>query len=70
MPEIKVTLRGREKPWTRKVKTRSSIVFEAVQEAGVNPLEVLIKVNGEFVPDIAKIRKGDNVELLEITSRG
>jgi sulfur carrier protein ThiS len=70
MPEVQVTVRGREKARTKKIRTRSSLVFDAVREAGINPLEVLIKVNGEFVPDTARLRKGDRVELMEITSRG
>ena len=70
MPDIRVTVRGRDGPRTRRIRTRSSIVGEAVLEAGINPIEVLIKVNGEFVPDTARVRKGDRVELKEITSRG
>ncbi len=70
MSEFRVTLRGREKPWSKKVRSRSSKVEDIVQKAGVNPLEVLIKLNGEFVPDTAKARNGDKLELLQITSRG
>ena len=70
MPEITVTLSGREKPWKKKVKTKSAVVEEAIQEIGINPLEVLVRVNGEFVPDTERLRKGDKLDLLEITSRG
>jgi len=70
MPRIKVTLRGRKKPWSRDVDVRASIVEEALVEIGINPLEVLVKLNGDFVPDIERIRTGDSLELLEITSRG
>ena len=70
MPEFRVTIRGREKPWSKKVKSRSAKVEDIVLKAGINPLEVLIKVNGEFVPDTAKARNGDRLELLQITSRG
>ncbi len=70
MPEFKVILRGREKLWSKKVKSRSGKVEDIVLKAGINPLEVLIKLNGEFVPDTAKARNGDKLELLQITSRG
>ena len=65
-----MTLRGRKKPWSRDVDVRASTVEEALVEIGINPLEVLVKLNGEFVPDIEGIRTGDSLELLEITSRG
>ena len=70
MPSVRVTLRGREEPWTKDIRVKSSVVEEVILEAGINPLEVLIKVNGEFVPDTAKIKKGDDITLLQITSKG
>ena len=70
MFSVKVSLRGREKPWSRIVRTGPYAVEEVVAGLGMNPLEVLIKLNGEFVPDTQKVRKGDEMELLEITSRG
>ena len=70
MPQVTVTLRGREDPWTKKFRSRSPVVEAIVQELGINPLEVLIKLNGEFVPDTHKARTGDKIELLQITSRG
>ena len=70
MFSVKVSLRGRDKPWSKTVKTGSSTVEDVVAGLGMNPLEVLIKLNGEFVPDTQKVRKGDRIDLLEITSRG
>lgn len=70
MFSVKVSLRGREKPWSRTVRTGPSTVEEVVAGLGMNPLEVLIKLNGEFVPDTQKVKKGDEMDLLEITSRG
>ncbi len=70
MPKVRVTLRGREKPWTRTIRTKSGVVEEVIQEMGINPLEVLVRVNGEFMPDTDRVRTGDRIELLEITSRG
>lgn len=70
MPQVRVTLRGREKPWTRTIRTKSGVVEEVIQEMGINPLEVLVRVNGEFMPDTDRVRTGDRIELLEITSRG
>lgn len=70
MFSVKVSLRGREKPWSRIVRTGPYAVEEVVAGLGMNPLEVLIKLNGEFVPDTQKVKKGDTIDLLEITSRG
>ena len=70
MPQVRVTIRGREKPFSRTVKARSCAVEDITQEIGVNPLEVLIRLNGEFVPDTEKARTGGRLELLVITSRG
>jgi sulfur carrier protein ThiS len=70
MIQVRISLRGRDKPWSRTVKTRSSTVEDIIIEAGLNPLEVLIKINGEFVPDTQRVKSGDRLELLEITSRG
>ena len=70
MPRIKVTLRGREKPWSRTVRTEAFTAEGILVEMGINPLEVLVKLNGEFVPDTQVVRTGDSLELLVITSRG
>lgn len=70
MPKVTVTLSGREKKRRMPVSSRSSLVEEIIKKAGINPLEVLVKLNGEFVPDIARARNGDRIELLQITSRG
>ena len=70
MPKISIELRGREKEMRKKIDSKSRFVGEAIQKAGINPLEVLVKINGKFVPDIEKVRDGDKVELLQITSRG
>ena len=70
MPQVSVTIRGREKPVRRSVRAKSRAVESILQEIGINPLEVLIKLNGEFVPDTENARTGDRLELLEITSRG
>jgi sulfur carrier protein ThiS len=70
MPKIKVILRGKKRPVTRTVKTKAAIVEDILIEMCINPQEVLIKLNGEFVPDIQKVKAGDRLELLEITSRG
>jgi sulfur carrier protein ThiS len=70
MHQVTVSMRGREKPWTRKFRARSDVVEEIVKELGINPLEILIRLNGEFVPDTEKAKAGDKIELLQITSRG
>ena len=70
MTRIEIKLRGREKPWSKVLDTAAKTAEEAVLEAGINPLEVLIRLNGEFVPDTQKLKSGDRLELLEITSRG
>ena len=70
MPHVSITIRGREKPVRKTVRAKSGVVECILQEIGINPLEVLIKLNGEFVPDIERARTGDKLELLEITSRG
>lgn len=70
MPQLKITIRGRDRPKTRTVKSKSSVVEEILQEIGINPLEFLVRLNGEFVPDTQKAKSGDRLELLEITSRG
>ncbi len=70
MPQVTVTIRGRDKVQRKSVSCRSSLVEEIIRKAGVNPLEVLVRLNGEFVPDIARARSGDKIELLQITSRG
>jgi sulfur carrier protein ThiS len=70
MTRIEIELRGRDKPWSKILDTMAGTAEGAVLEAGINPLEVLIKLNGEFVPDTQKVKTGDRLELLEITSRG
>jgi sulfur carrier protein ThiS len=70
MPQVSINIRGREKPVRRSVRAKSGVVEKILQEIGINPLDVLIKLNGEFVPDTEKARTGDRLELLEITSRG
>jgi sulfur carrier protein ThiS len=70
MPQISLTIRGRKKPVSRRFNSKSSVAESILKEMGINPLEVLIKLNGEFVPDNQRARKGDRIELLEITSRG
>lgn len=70
MPKIKVILRGKKRPVTRTVKTKAANVEDILIEMCINPQEVLVKLNGEFVPDIQKVKAGDRLELLEITSRG
>ncbi len=70
MPRIKVVIRGREKPWNRTINTRAAVVKDIIVEIGINPLDVLVKLNKKFVPDTQKARPGDTLELIEITSRG
>jgi sulfur carrier protein ThiS len=70
MPRIRVTLRGRKKPWSRTVKARSAVVEDMLLEMGINPQEVLVRLNSELVPDIERVGPGDRLELMEITSRG
>ena len=70
MPQIRVSFSGREKPWKKTVDTKAKTVEDALIDIGINPLEVLIKLNGEFVPDIERIMAGDKLELLEIAARG
>jgi sulfur carrier protein ThiS len=70
MPMITVTLRGRTKPYRCKFKTQAKTVEEVLAEMCINPQEVLVKLNDEFVPDIEKIKSRDKIDLLEITSRG
>ena len=60
-------VRGRDKPWAKTVRTRKSTVEDVLLEMGINPLEVLVKLNGEFAPDTQKVRTGNRLELLEIT---
>jgi sulfur carrier protein ThiS len=68
MPDVDVTITGKVRPVKRKAGPGQA--DELVASLGINPLEVLIKVNGEFVPDCHMVRAGDRVELIEITSRG
>ena len=70
MPQIRVALRGRKKPWSKTVKAKSAVVEDILLEMDINPQEVLVKLNNEFVPDTEKVKKGDKLELLEIISRG
>ena len=70
MHQVKVNLRGREKPWSKTIRTEASTAEGILAEMGINPLEVLIKLNGEFVPDTERVSAGDRLDLIEITSRG
>jgi sulfur carrier protein ThiS len=70
MPRVKVTIKGRERPATRAFKARASVIEEALAEMGINPQDVLVRLNGEFVPDTQRLSPGDRLELIEITSRG
>ena len=70
MPQVRVILRGRKKPVAKTVKSRSAVVEEILLEMCLNPQEFLIRLNGQFVPDNQRIRTGDKLELMEITSRG
>jgi sulfur carrier protein ThiS len=70
MPRIRVSLRGRKKPWSKAVKVKSVVLEDILLEMGINPQEVLVMLNSEFVPDTGRVRPGDRIELIEITSRG
>ena len=70
MPRIRVTIRGRNRPFAKTLNSRSAVVEGILAEMCINPQEVLVRLNGEFVPDTRRVRKGDRLELTEITSRG
>jgi sulfur carrier protein ThiS len=70
MPQVRVIIRGRNKPVAKTVKSRSAVVEGILAEMCINPQEVLVRLNGEFVPDSQRVRRGDRLELIEITSRG
>jgi sulfur carrier protein ThiS len=70
MPLVNISVRGRSRPISRRIRAKSAVIEDIIIQAGLNPQEVLVKLNGEFVPDIQRARDGDRIELLEITSRG
>ena len=70
MPQIRVVIRGRNRPITKSFKAEASTVEGIIAEMNMNSQEVLVKLNREFVPDTERVRKGDRLELIEITSRG
>lgn len=70
MPGIGVMIRGRARPSRRAVRSGPGTAEGIIRKMGMNPQDVLVRLNGEFVPDIQRVRPGDRLELIEIASRG
>lgn len=43
---------------------------DALKKAGINSEMVLIKRNGEIIPDAEKLKDGDKLELLRVVTGG
>ena len=67
MISVKITYEG--KTHTISLKTKRN-VEEVIKEFGLNPQTVLMKLNGEFVADDEKVKDGDRLDLIRITSIG
>ena len=44
--------------------------FDALKKAGINPEIVLIKREGEIIPDAELLNDGDKLELLRVVTGG
>jgi sulfur carrier protein ThiS len=66
MISAKITYEGR----TKTLKIKGRFVEDAIKQFGISPQTVLVKVNGEFVPDDQTLKSGDKVELIRISSIG
>jgi sulfur carrier protein ThiS len=47
-----------------------SSIREAIKKAGINPEEVIINRNGTIIPDSEKMKEGELIETIRITSGG
>lgn len=54
----------------RKVKAEGQTVAELLKFLGLNPEEVLVKVNGKLAPNGAKIADGDEVKVMRVIFGG
>ncbi len=63
---IKVKIKNK----TKKFKTEKDTIEELLKEMGIITESVLVKRNGLFVPVEEKLRDKDDIEVIEIISRG
>lgn len=55
----------------RRVKVNKAVtISQFLEEIGINPVTVLVKINGNIVPDDMKLKQGDPLEIIRIVSRG
>ncbi len=64
--KIKVTWQNSEKV----VETKAKTVCDVLNEMKIGPETVIVSVNGEIVPDGAKLKERDAVEILKVVSGG
>lgn len=59
-------------PERKKIFTvkKGGVVFEVLKKSGINPETVLVFMNKKPIPDDFRVKKGDRLMILEITSSG
>ena len=55
---------------TRKIQVEEKTIEELLKKFKINTESVLVKKNGRFVPVEDKMKNGDILEIIEITSSG
>ena len=55
---------------TKKIQTKEKAIEELLKRLKINTESVLVKKNGRFVPVEDKMKNGDILEIIEITSSG
>jgi sulfur carrier protein ThiS len=51
-------------------KGKGSTVAEVLRSVDINPQNVLVRLEGEIVPDDMKVREGQKLEALKVVSGG
>jgi len=54
----------------RHKKGKGSTVAEVLRSVEINPQNVLVRMEGEIVPDDMKVREGQRLEALKVVSGG
>ncbi len=54
----------------KKIQTKEKAIEELLKRLKINTESVLVKKNGRFVPVEDKMKNGDILEIIEITSSG
>ena len=52
------------------LETSKKTAEELLEEQGINPETVVVKLNGRIVPDNEELHEGDIIELIGAESRG